>query len=80
MPFVAYVHEPDHDPSPGGRPPWEPDWRIWRPLGLAVPAAFGAANSTGVASLVLALVAFALICRAANALLPEGDGMREWRQ
>ena len=80
MPFVAYVHEPDSDPPPGGRPEWEPNWQIWRPLGLAVPAIYAAANTTGVASLVLALVAFALVCRAVNGLLPEGDGMREWRQ
>ncbi len=80
MPFVAYVHEPDNDPSPKGRPPWEPNWSLWRPLALALPAAYAAVNTEGVASVLLIFVAFGLVCRALNALLPEWNGMGEYRQ
>ena len=80
VPFVAYVHEPEQDPSPNGRPPWEPNWRVWRPLLLALPAAYGVANTEGAASALLLFVAFGLVCRALSALLPEWNGMSEYRQ
>ena len=80
MPFVAYVHEPDSDPPTPERPPWEPNWRVWRPLGLAVPATYAAMNSTGAASALLIFLAFGLVCRAITALLPEWNGMSEYRQ
>ena len=79
MPFVAYVHEPEGDPSPG-QPPWEPDWRVWRPLGLAALAAFAAGNTSGAATVLLIFLAFGLVCRAITAALPDWNGMREYRQ
>lgn len=80
VPFVAYVHEPEKDPSPKGPPPWEPNWRVWRPLLLALPAVYGAANTEGVASVLLVLIAFGLACRALSALLPDWNGMSEYHQ
>jgi hypothetical protein len=81
MPFVAYVHarEPG-SPEDFGRTPWEPNWRIWRWVAMAIAAGFAAAHSTGVLAAVLVLVVFALCCRAAVEALPNGDGLREWRQ
>ena len=80
MPFVAYVHEPNGDPPTPGRPAWEPNWRVWRPLGLALLGIFAAANTSGAASVLLVFLVFALVCRAITALLPEWNGMSEYRQ
>jgi hypothetical protein len=81
VPFVAYVHarEPD-EPEDGGRTPWEPNWRVWRWVGVALPVTYGATQAHGLLASVLVLVVFALCCRAAVELLPNGDGLREWRQ
>jgi len=81
MPFVAYVHARDPDePEDEGRTPWEPNWRLWRWIGAALPVALAATLTNGLAELVLVLVVFGLCCRAALELLPEGDGLRQWRQ
>jgi hypothetical protein len=78
VPLIAYVHAPSSgEPR---RPPWDPDWRIWRPATGAVVAAIAAAQLDGVAALVLILIAFGLACRALDAALPYRDGLREWRQ
>jgi hypothetical protein len=78
VPLLAYVHS-----SSGGPPersPWEPDWRVWRPLLAAVAAALAASRLTGAVAVVLVIAAFALACRALDAALPYRDGLREWRQ
>lgn len=80
MPLVAYVHVRDPDPQAGGRQPWEPNWRIWRWIGLAVLASYAATQADGAAQAVLVLIAFVLVCLAAESVLPRGDGLREWRQ
>jgi hypothetical protein len=81
VPFVAYVHarEPD-PPDDGGRTPWEPNWRIWRWVVAAIVVTFAATRTAGVIETLLVFVVFALCCRAALELLPDGDGLREWRQ
>jgi hypothetical protein len=81
MPFVAYVHarEPD-DPEDQWREPWEPNWRIWRWVGAAVVVTFAATHAAGALEALLVLVVFGLCCRAALEALPDGDGLREWRQ
>jgi hypothetical protein len=78
MPFVGYVHA--SDPGPKGRPAWEPNWRLWRWIGLALLAAYGADSANGATELVLVLVVFGFVCRAAVEALPDGDGLREYRQ
>jgi hypothetical protein len=78
VPLLAYVHS-----RPGERPersPWEPDWRVWRPLLSAVTAALAASRVAGAAAYVLVVAAFGLGCRALDAALPYRDGLREWRQ
>jgi hypothetical protein len=80
MPFVAYVHADDHDPPPEGPQPWEPNWRVWRWIVAAAFATFGAVRTDGVMETLLVFVVFALICRAALDALPNGDGLRDYRQ
>lgn len=81
MPFLAYVHarEPDQ-PGDDERAPWEPNWRIWRWIGAAAVVAYGATAAEGALETLLVFVVFGLCCRAAAEALPDGDGLREWRQ
>jgi hypothetical protein len=81
VPFVAYVHSPEPDqPEDGERPPWEPNWRIWRWLGAAIVVGYGASRAEGALEALLVFVVFALCCRAALEAVPDGGGLREWRQ
>jgi hypothetical protein len=82
MPFLAYVHSREPDPSGSGRrpDPWEPNWRMWRWVAGAALAVYAATHADGAAQLLLVLIAFALVCLAVDAALPRGDGLREWRQ
>ncbi len=80
MPFVAYVHANDPDPDDQGRQPWEPNWRLWRWVLAAIFVSYGATRAEGALETLLIFAVFALVCRAALELLPEGDGMREYRQ
>jgi hypothetical protein len=80
VPLIAYVHARDEDPPAGGRQPWEPNWRMWRWIAGAVVAVYGATRSDGAVELLFVLTAFVLVCLAAEAALPRGDGLREWRQ
>jgi hypothetical protein len=80
VPFLAYVHarEPD-EPEDEGRAPWEPNWRLWRWVAAALVVTVAATRTHGALELLLVFVVFALACRAALELLPNG-GLREWRQ
>jgi hypothetical protein len=80
VPFVAYVHARDPDPPEERRAPWEPNWRVWRWVGVAALAGYGAAHSDGAAAAVLMLLVFTFACQAAAEALPRGDGLREHRQ
>jgi hypothetical protein len=81
VPFVAYVHahEPD-EPEDYGRAPWEPNWRMWRWVAVALVVTYAATRAEGGIELLLVVVVFALCCRAAVEALSNGDGLREWRQ
>jgi hypothetical protein len=80
MPFVAYVHARDPDPPEEGRTPWEPNWRVWRWVGAAAVLGYGSAHTRGALSALLVLVVFVFVCQAAAEALPDGDGLREYRQ
>jgi hypothetical protein len=81
VPFVAYVHAQEPDPPEDeGRTPWEPNWRLWRWVVAAIVLSYVASLTGGWFKAGLVLVVFALCGRAALELLPDGDGMREWRQ
>ena len=80
MPFVAYVHAHEPDPPEDRREPWEPNWRVWRWVGAAAVAAYASAHAHGAAAALLTILAFAFVCQAAATALPDGDGLREYRQ
>ena len=79
MPFVGYIHAEDSDPRPEGPTPWEPNWRVWRWVLIALPFAYGVSRADGAVRTLLAFVLFGLACRLILELIPEG-GMREYRQ
>lgn len=80
MPFVAYVHAREPGPPEDQRPPWEPNWRVWRWVGAAAVAGYASANSEGAVGALMMLLVFAFVCQAAAEALPKGDGLREYRQ
>jgi hypothetical protein len=80
VPLLAYVHAEDRDPRPEGPPPWEPNWKIWRWLVAAAVVTYAAVRAEGAIEAVLVLVLFGLVCRAALEAIPDGDGLRHWRQ
>ena len=80
MPFVAYVHAHDPELPEDRRPPWEPNWRVWRWVGAAAVAGYASAQTRGAASALLMLLVFAFVCQAGATALPSGDGLREHRQ
>ena len=53
---------------------------MWRPLGLAALAGVAATQAAGATEMLLVFLVFGLICRAALEALPDGDGLREYRQ
>jgi hypothetical protein len=79
MPFLAYIHaeEPDRRPD---KPPWEPNWKVWRLLVAAGFVGFGAAHTDGALAVLLVFVIFGLVCRALLEAMPDGDGLRDYRQ
>jgi hypothetical protein len=70
---------PEREPA-GERAPWEPNWRLlaWVALTIAAGVASDATSGVVAYAFVLAMVTFA--CRAALAVLPSLDGLREYRQ
>jgi hypothetical protein len=80
VPFVAYIHAQEPEPGPEGPRPWEPNWRVWRWVVAAVFVTFAATQSEGALEALLVFVVFGLVCRAALEALPNGDGLREYRQ
>ena len=79
MPFLAYIHAEEPDPRPA-RPPWEPNWRVWRWVLASVVVFFAATQTEGPVEALLAFVIFGLVCRALVELIPRGDGMNQYRQ
>ena len=81
MPFLAYVHarEPDQ-PEDDERGSWEPDWRVWRWVVVAVVFSYAATRAGGALELLRVMIVFAVGWRAAVEALTNGDGLREWRQ
>ena len=53
---------------------------MWRWIAGAVLATYAATKTDGGAQALLVVIAFALVCLAADSALPRGDGLREWRQ
>jgi hypothetical protein len=79
MPFLGYIHAEEPD-SGHGRRAWQPNWAVWRWVMPAVFIGYGTAHTDGALTVLLVFVVFALACRALLEVLPDGDGMREYRQ
>ena len=79
MPFLAYVHS-ERGERPEGPRPWQPNWRLWRWLVPALVVGYAAAHSDGALATLLIFVVFGICCRAVLELVPEADGLRDWRQ
>jgi hypothetical protein len=80
VPFVAYVHAHEPDPREESRAQWEPNLRVWRWIVAAAVLGYGSSQTDGPLAAVLMLIVFACVCRAAAEALPNGDGLREYRQ
>jgi hypothetical protein len=62
------------------RPAWEPNWRFWGWVALAIGTFVAADLASGVVSYLLVLAAFVFACRAVSVVLPPLDGLRDYRQ
>jgi hypothetical protein len=67
-------------PPPSERPAWEPNWRLWGWVALAVAAFVAAEETAGFVAYVLLCAALAFVCRAICVVTPSLDGLREYRQ
>ena len=79
MPFLAYIDS--HPREPGDeRPPWQPNWRVWRFVAAALPVGFAAGHSHGGVQYLLVVLTFTLVCQAVAEALPGMGGLRDWHQ
>jgi hypothetical protein len=76
--FLAYIDAPG-DPH-RGRPPWEPNWRMWRWLAAALVVGFAAGHAAGALQYLLILGVIALVCQALDEAMPSMRGLRDWQQ
>jgi hypothetical protein len=67
-------------PPDPGRAAWEPNWRLWAWVALAVVAAVGAHVAGGFPGYVLVCAAIGFACRAILVAFPYGGGLTEYRQ
>ena len=68
-----------HERQDGLRP-WQPNWRVWRWVVVAVVVGYAATRATGWIGVLLILVAFAAVRKALDEALPYRGGLREHRQ
>jgi hypothetical protein len=68
-----------HEEEPRPRP-WQPNWRIWRWVAVALVVGYGATNAAGGVATLLILISFFAACKAVAEALPYGGGLREHRQ
>ncbi len=78
--MFAYVHSHDRGEPGPRRQPWEPNWRMWAWLALALVLGYASTLVQGAAGAGLVLVTFTAACKAAAVGLPYGTGLSEWRQ
>jgi len=67
------------EPSPE-RAAWEPNWRLWGWVALAIGAFVGANVTTGFVAYLLVCAALGFACRALCVITPSLDGLRDYRQ
>ena len=68
---------PPPDPE---RAPWEPNWRLWAWVALAIGSFVAADAMAGFAGYVLICACLVFACRAICVITPSLDGLREYRQ
>ena len=73
------TRNPPPDPV-GERAAWEPNWRLWVWVALAIGTFVAAHAASGVVSYLLVLGGFVCACRAVAVILPPLDGLRDYRQ
>ena len=73
------IDDRSHEPEPG-RAPVEPNWPMWGWLALALLLGTSASQVTGVVAYLLLCGTLAAVCKAVTEAVPQGDGLREWRQ
>ena len=76
--FLAYIDAPRGPHR--GRPPWEPNWRMWRWLAAALVVGFAAGHAAGALQYLLILGVIALVCQALDEAMPSMRGLRDWQQ
>jgi hypothetical protein len=79
--MLMLVHTREPPPDDGREPvAWEPNWRTWLWVAIAVVVGFAAVNADGGVGTLLIFGAFYAACRALAQALPYWGGLTEWRQ
>ena len=80
MLFLIDTREQRPEARQPQRQPWEPNWRLWLWVALAVGAAVAADAATGLAAYVLVCATLVFVCQAICVVLPGTFGLKEHRQ
>jgi hypothetical protein len=65
---------------PPERPAWEPNWRLWGWVAVAIGAFVGAEVTSGFVAYVLICATVGFVCQAVCVVMPNTFGLREYRQ
>jgi hypothetical protein len=71
---------PRPDRPDRARAAWEPNWRLWTWVALAIGAGVGANSTSGLVAYALICATLVFVCEAVCVLLPNTFGLREYRQ
>lgn len=66
--------------APDERPVWDPNWRLWSLVALAIGLGAIGASQAGLVGALLVLAAFVCACQALSVALPDARGMNEYKQ
>ena len=67
-------------PERPARGAWEPNWRLWRWVGLALVALAGAFVTTGLVAYLLVCAGLGFACQAIAELVPDTFGLKDYKQ
>jgi hypothetical protein len=73
--MTMLIHEEEPRPQP-----WQPNWRVWGWVAVALLVGFAALSAKGGIGVLLVFLAFFAACKAAAEAVPYGGGLREHRQ
>jgi hypothetical protein len=80
MLFLIDTRERRPSGADGGRPAWEPNWRLWRWVALTVVAAVAAGATTGLVAYLLICATIAFASWAVCEIVPDTFGLKDYRQ